>query len=38
MEQNGLFDQWQYGDPMRNANQGGSSNTAVVMPNLICPS
>ncbi len=38
MEQNGLFANWQYGDPMLNANQGNNSNTAVVMPNLVCPS
>ena len=38
MEQNALFGKWQYGDPMRNANQDANSNTAVVMPNLVCPS
>ena len=29
---------WQYVDPMRNANQGNSSNAAVVLPSLVCPS
>jgi prepilin-type N-terminal cleavage/methylation domain-containing protein/prepilin-type processing-associated H-X9-DG protein len=38
MDGNGLFDQWQFGDPMNNAIQGSNSNTAVVMPNLVCPS
>ena len=38
MEQNGLFTHWQFGNPMLNANQGSNSNTAVLMPNLVCPS
>ena len=38
LEDNGLFEQWHRNDPMLNANQGNSSNTAVVMPLLICPS
>ena len=37
LEENGLFANWQYGDPMLNANQGNSSNTAVVLPNLDLP-
>ncbi len=38
MEQNGLFTHWQFVNPMLNANQGSESNTAVRMPNLLCPS
>ena len=38
LEQNGLYACWQYGDPMLNASQGNNSNTAVVLPNLVCPS
>jgi prepilin-type processing-associated H-X9-DG protein len=29
---------WDYQDPINNANQGPQSNTAVVLPVLICPS
>jgi prepilin-type N-terminal cleavage/methylation domain-containing protein/prepilin-type processing-associated H-X9-DG protein len=29
---------WDYDDPINNANQGSRSNTAVVLPLLICPS
>ena len=38
LEENGLFENWQYGDPMLNANQDEASNTAVVLPIMICPS
>jgi prepilin-type N-terminal cleavage/methylation domain-containing protein/prepilin-type processing-associated H-X9-DG protein len=38
MEGKSVVANWQYGDPMLNANQGGNSNTAVVLPNLVCPS
>ena len=29
---------WDYVDPMNNANKGGNSNTAILLPLLICPS
>ncbi len=29
---------WDYDDPINNANQGSRSNTAVVLPMLVCPS
>ena len=29
---------WDYDDPINNANQGSQSNTAVVLPLLVCPS
>lgn len=29
---------WDYEDPINNANQGSKSNTAVVLPLLVCPS
>ena len=29
---------WNYTDPLQNASQGAQSNTAVVLPLLICPS
>ena len=29
---------WDYDDPINNANQGAESNTAVVLPLLVCPS
>ena len=38
MEHSGLYDAWQFGDPMLNATKDEASNTAVVMPNLVCPS
>jgi prepilin-type processing-associated H-X9-DG protein len=38
MEQNSLFMNWNFTDPMQNCNQGTQSNTAVVLPTLICPS
>ena len=38
LEENGLYARWQYVDPMGNANQGNNSNTAVVLPILVCPS
>lgn len=33
-----LLVSWNYTDPIHNADQGASSNTAVVLPMLICPS
>ena len=36
-EANGLVD-WDYIDPINNANQGTHSNTALVLPQLVCPS
>lgn len=36
-EANALVD-WDYEDPMNNANQGPLSKTAVVLPMLLCPS
>ncbi len=38
LDGNALLKNWQYGDPMLNANQGSNSNTATIMPNLVCPS
>ena len=38
MEEDALFAAWHNDDPMLNANQGSSSNTAVVLPKLVCPS
>jgi prepilin-type processing-associated H-X9-DG protein len=38
MEGQSVVANWQYGDPMLNATQGNNSNTAAVVPNLICPS
>jgi prepilin-type N-terminal cleavage/methylation domain-containing protein/prepilin-type processing-associated H-X9-DG protein len=38
MEQNSLFMNWNVIDPMQNCNQGMQSNTAVVLPTLVCPS
>ena len=38
MEGRSLVAHWQYGDPMLNAVQGNNSNTAAIVPNLICPS
>ena len=38
MEGQSVVANWQYVDPMRNANQGSNSNTAVILPNLVCPS
>lgn len=29
---------WDYDDPINNANQGSQSNTALVLPMLVCPS
>jgi prepilin-type processing-associated H-X9-DG protein len=37
-EEGQVLIQWNYTDPMQNANQGAQSNTAVVLPLLICPS
>ena len=38
LEDQAVVANWQYGDPMLNANQGNESNAAVILPNLVCPS
>ena len=38
MEQGEILFQWDYGNPLQNANQGAQSNTAHVIPALVCPS
>jgi prepilin-type processing-associated H-X9-DG protein len=38
MEGASALQNWDYTDPMNNANQGSRSNTALVQPLLICPS
>ena len=38
LEEKNTLVAWHRDDPMLNANQGASSNTAVVLPGLICPS
>jgi prepilin-type N-terminal cleavage/methylation domain-containing protein/prepilin-type processing-associated H-X9-DG protein len=38
LEESNLLVRWDYRDPMRNVNQGPQSNTAVVLPILVCPS
>jgi prepilin-type N-terminal cleavage/methylation domain-containing protein/prepilin-type processing-associated H-X9-DG protein len=37
-EQGALLADWDYEDPLNNANQGLASNAAAVLPGLICPS
>lgn len=37
-EQQNILVTWDYEDPINNANKGSRSNTAVVLPLLICPS
>ncbi|MGC4007270.1 MAG: DUF1559 domain-containing protein [Pirellulales bacterium] len=38
LEEQNVLVRWDYADPINNANQGANSNTAVVIPLLICPS
>ncbi len=38
LEEDRLFARWRRDDPMLNASQGAGSNTAAVLPLLICPS
>ncbi|MBL9124297.1 MAG: DUF1559 domain-containing protein [Planctomycetaceae bacterium] len=38
LEQSSALVKWDYQDPINNANQGAQSNTAVVLPLLLCPS
>ncbi|MGD9724587.1 MAG: DUF1559 domain-containing protein [Pirellulales bacterium] len=38
LEEANLLVRWNYDDPINNANQGERSNTAVVLPLLVCPS
>jgi prepilin-type N-terminal cleavage/methylation domain-containing protein/prepilin-type processing-associated H-X9-DG protein len=38
LEQDDLFVNWHNDDPMLNASQGARSNTAIVLPLLVCPS
>lgn len=38
IEQANALVAWDYKDPINNANKGGNSNTAVVLPILVCPS
>ena len=38
LEDKSVLANWKYADPMLNANQGNNSNTAVVLPDLVCPS
>ncbi len=38
LEQANMLVSWNYDDPIHNADQGANSNTAVVLPMLICPS
>jgi prepilin-type N-terminal cleavage/methylation domain-containing protein len=38
LEESALVADWDYVDPINNANQGGASNAAVVLPLLLCPS
>lgn len=37
-EEKQILINWNYTDPMQNANQGAQSNTAIVLPLLVCPS
>ena len=37
LEQNQVLVNWNYDDPIHNADQGARSNTAVVLPILLCP-
>jgi type II secretory pathway pseudopilin PulG len=38
LEHNSVLVHWNYDDPMHNTDRGTASNTAVVLPVLICPS
>jgi prepilin-type N-terminal cleavage/methylation domain-containing protein/prepilin-type processing-associated H-X9-DG protein len=38
LEEDARLVNWDYNDPMNNANQGASSNTATVLPLFLCPS
>jgi prepilin-type N-terminal cleavage/methylation domain-containing protein/prepilin-type processing-associated H-X9-DG protein len=38
LEDSNVLVSWNYVDPINNANQGAQSNTAVVLPLLLCPS
>ena len=38
LEESNLLVNWNYDDPIHNADQGLQSNTAVVLPLLVCPS
>jgi len=38
LEESNALVRWDYDDPINNANQGSNSNTAVVLPLLLCPS
>jgi prepilin-type N-terminal cleavage/methylation domain-containing protein/prepilin-type processing-associated H-X9-DG protein len=38
LEEANALVRWDYDDPINNANQGSASNTAVVLPLLLCPS
>jgi prepilin-type N-terminal cleavage/methylation domain-containing protein/prepilin-type processing-associated H-X9-DG protein len=38
LEQSNVFIEWDHHDPINNANKGSRSNTAVVLPALLCPS
>ena len=38
LEYKNLLANWHYDNPMLNCNQGPQSNTAPVIPNLVCPS
>lgn len=38
MEQDSVLLTWDYTDPMNNANKGEKSNTAIILPTLLCPS
>ena len=38
MEESNLLVTWDYHDPIHNADKGDRSNTAVVLPLLVCPS
>jgi prepilin-type N-terminal cleavage/methylation domain-containing protein/prepilin-type processing-associated H-X9-DG protein len=38
LEEANVLVNWDYDDPINNANRGAESNTAVVLPLLICPS
>jgi prepilin-type N-terminal cleavage/methylation domain-containing protein/prepilin-type processing-associated H-X9-DG protein len=37
LEQKNVLIEWDYNDPINNANKGSRSNTAVVLPILLCP-
>ena len=38
LEEANVLVSWDYNDPINNANRGNQSNTAVVLPLLVCPS